>query len=45
MQSAVTDVRPSTGPWLEIARNVAQFANDSGTYDDLLTYLKKRRLV
>ncbi len=45
LQAAITEVRPSTGPWLEIARNVAQFANDSGTYDDLLAYLKKRRLV
>jgi SpoVK/Ycf46/Vps4 family AAA+-type ATPase len=45
LQAAIGEVRPSTGPWLEIARNVAQFANDSGTYDDLLAYLKKRRLV
>jgi SpoVK/Ycf46/Vps4 family AAA+-type ATPase len=45
LQAAIAEVRPSTGPWLEIARNVAQFANDSGTYDDLLAYLKKRRLV
>jgi SpoVK/Ycf46/Vps4 family AAA+-type ATPase len=43
--AAVAEVRPSTGPWLEVARNVAQFANESGTYDDLLSYLKKRRLV
>jgi SpoVK/Ycf46/Vps4 family AAA+-type ATPase len=45
LTAAVAEVRPSTGPWLEIARNVAQFANESGTYDDLLVYLKKRRLV
>jgi SpoVK/Ycf46/Vps4 family AAA+-type ATPase len=45
LQAAIAEVRPSTGPWLEIARNVAQFANESGTYDDLLAYLKKRRLV
>ncbi len=45
MQAAIAEIRPSTGPWLEIARNVAQFANESGTYDDLLAYLKKRRLV
>ena len=43
--AAISEVRPSTGPWLEVARNVAQFANESGTYDDLLAYLKKRRLV
>jgi SpoVK/Ycf46/Vps4 family AAA+-type ATPase len=45
LQEAIAEIRPSTGPWLEIARNVAQFANESGTYDDLLAYLKKRRLV
>jgi SpoVK/Ycf46/Vps4 family AAA+-type ATPase len=45
LQAAIGEIRPSTGPWLEVARNVAQFANDSGTYDDLLAYLKKRRLV
>ena len=45
LQAAISEIRPSTGPWLEIARNVAQFGNESGTYDDLLAYLKKRRLV
>ncbi len=45
LTAAISEVRPSTGPWLEVARNVAQFANESGTYDDLLAYLKKRRLV
>jgi SpoVK/Ycf46/Vps4 family AAA+-type ATPase len=45
LQAAIAEIRPSTGPWLEVARNVAQFANESGTYDDLLAYLKKRRLV
>jgi len=41
----VQDVKPSIGPWLETAKNVAQFANEDGTYDELLTYLRKRRLV
>jgi SpoVK/Ycf46/Vps4 family AAA+-type ATPase len=40
---ALSEVRPSIGPWLDTARNVAQFANQDGTYDDLLTYLRKRR--
>lgn len=40
---ALKEVRPSIGPWLDTARNVAQFANQDGTYDDLLTYLRKRR--
>jgi SpoVK/Ycf46/Vps4 family AAA+-type ATPase len=45
LEAAVCEVRPSIGPWLETARNVAQFANQDGTYDDLLAYLRKRRLA
>jgi SpoVK/Ycf46/Vps4 family AAA+-type ATPase len=41
--AALKEVRPSIGPWLDTARNVAQFANEDGTYDDLLGYLRKRR--
>jgi SpoVK/Ycf46/Vps4 family AAA+-type ATPase len=43
--AALDEVRPSTGPWFDTARNVAQFANESGTYDELVVYLKKRRLL
>jgi SpoVK/Ycf46/Vps4 family AAA+-type ATPase len=42
---ALKDVRPSTSSWLQDARNVVLFANQSGQYDDLLAYLKKRRLA
>jgi SpoVK/Ycf46/Vps4 family AAA+-type ATPase len=45
LQAALSEVRPSTGPWFASARNVALFANDSGAYDDLAAYLKKRRLL
>jgi SpoVK/Ycf46/Vps4 family AAA+-type ATPase len=45
LEAAVRDVRPSVGAWLETARNVAQFANEDGAYDDLLAYLRKRRLA
>ncbi|MFD3818323.1 ATP-binding protein [Streptomyces rubiginosohelvolus] len=41
--SAAKAVRPSTEPWFATARNVAMFANDGGSYDDLLAYLKKKR--
>ena len=40
---AAKQIRPSTDPWFASARNVAMFANDGGTYDDLLAYLKKKR--
>jgi ATP-dependent 26S proteasome regulatory subunit len=42
---ALKEVKPSTGPWLQTARNVAMFANSDGTYDDLLAYLKRRRMA
>ena len=40
---AVANVRSSVTPWLETAKNYALFANESGTYNELADYLKKRR--
>jgi SpoVK/Ycf46/Vps4 family AAA+-type ATPase len=45
LEAALREVRPSTGPWLEAARNVVLFANSEGSYDDLRAYLKQRKLV
>jgi hypothetical protein len=39
------EIRPSTRAWFEVARNYAMFANDGGTYDDLLDYLRACRLL
>jgi SpoVK/Ycf46/Vps4 family AAA+-type ATPase len=44
-EQALREVRPSTGPWFAAARNVALFANEGGTYDELASYLKKRKLL
>ncbi|XVU22237.1 AAA family ATPase [Actinoplanes sp. CA-054009] len=44
MLDAVREVRPSTDGWFATARNVAMFANESGEYDDLAAYLKKRKI-
>jgi SpoVK/Ycf46/Vps4 family AAA+-type ATPase len=44
MLAAARDIRPSTDGWFATARNVAMFANESGEYDDLAAYLKKRKL-
>jgi AAA+ superfamily predicted ATPase len=44
-EAALAEVRPSTGAWLSVARNVALFGNADGTYDDLHRYLKRRRLA
>ncbi len=41
--AAVKSIRPSTTPWFESARNHVRYANASGEYDDLATYLRQRR--
>ena len=43
-KAAMKEVRPSTRSWFEVARNYAMFANEGGTYDDLLEYIKARRI-
>jgi SpoVK/Ycf46/Vps4 family AAA+-type ATPase len=45
LDRASREVTPSAGPWLETARTVVEFANRSGEYDDLKTYLRARRLL
>jgi len=44
-RSALKDVKPSTRPWLETARNYAMFSNDGGAYDSLLDYLRRRKMA
>ncbi|MEU8075604.1 AAA family ATPase [Catellatospora citrea] len=44
-EAALREVRPSTGPWFTTARNVAMFANEGGAYDELVSYLKKQKLL
>nr|WP_300045705.1 AAA family ATPase [uncultured Nocardioides sp.] len=39
----LSEIRPSIGPWVETARNVALYANASGEYDELAKWLRKRR--
>ncbi len=44
INKAVADIRPSTRPWFETAKNYAMFANEGGVYDDLLDYLKENKI-
>jgi AAA+ superfamily predicted ATPase len=44
-QHALKDVRPTTRPWFETARSYALFANEGGTYDDLLAYMQTHKMV
>jgi AAA+ superfamily predicted ATPase len=43
LERALADVRPSTGPWFDLARNVVTFADTDGAYSDLRAYMKKTR--
>jgi len=41
--NACKEVKPSTRKWFESAKNYALYANQSGFYDDVLTYLGLKR--
>jgi AAA+ superfamily predicted ATPase len=43
LKKALKEVRASTGAWFAVARNVAQFGNESGEYDELLDYLRRTK--
>ncbi|MFD4428004.1 ATP-binding protein [Nocardia sp. NPDC058497] len=43
VRAALAQIRPSTGAWFESARNVVEFANGDGSYDDLAMYLERRK--
>lgn len=40
-ERAQLEVRPTTLEWLTTARNYAKYANEAGTYNDVLTFLDK----
>lgn len=40
LTAALSRIKPSTREWLASAKNYALFANQGGTYDDVLKYLK-----
>jgi SpoVK/Ycf46/Vps4 family AAA+-type ATPase len=41
--NALRKHKPSTQEWFSTAKNFAMFANDSGIYDDILTYMKIKK--
>ncbi len=43
LEDATRTIRPSIDDWLQTARNYALYGNESGKYDDLAEYLRKRR--
>ena len=44
LECALAEAKPSTRAWFDAARNVVDFANTDGMYDELREYMKKRRL-
>jgi len=42
-QRALAEVRSSIGPWVEVARNYALYANEGGAYDELSQWLKAHK--
>jgi AAA+ superfamily predicted ATPase len=42
---ALRQVKPSTRGWFETARNFVLFANQSGTYDELQDYMRRKKLL
>lgn len=43
IDSALAQIKPSTGAWFESARNVIEFANGDGSYDELAIYMRQLR--
>ena len=43
LQKALKPHKPSTKEWFVTAKNFAVYANESGLYDDILTYLKIKK--
>ena len=43
--AALKDAKPSTRPWFSVAYNYAMYANEGGEYDELLAYIRERKLI
>ena len=42
---ALEQIRPSAGPWFVTARNIVEYGNRDGQYDDLAEYMKANNLL
>jgi SpoVK/Ycf46/Vps4 family AAA+-type ATPase len=43
IHAAMNQIRPSAREWFDVARNVVEFGNRDGTYDDLAKYMRRRK--
>ncbi|MEV0029438.1 AAA family ATPase [Nocardia sp. NPDC050793] len=44
LEAAMAEIKPSAGAWFESARNVVEFANSDGSYDELALYMKRMKM-
>ncbi|WP_026123217.1 ATP-binding protein [Nocardiopsis chromatogenes] len=42
-RAALGELRPSTGPWMETARNMVEFGSADGAYDELADFIRRHR--
>lgn len=42
LEAALQEITPSLGPWLDSAKNFVAYANETGDYDELASYLRRR---
>lgn len=42
---ALKEVKPSTRPWFDTAKNYAIYANDGGSYDPLVEFMREKRML
>lgn len=45
LEGALREVRPSTGPWFDSARNVVLYGDPSGEYEQLRSFMKMKKLL
>ncbi|WP_167471557.1 ATP-binding protein [Nocardia arthritidis] len=43
IEAAMAEIKPSAGAWFESARNVVEFANNDGSYDELAKYMRAKK--
>ncbi|MEV6772549.1 AAA family ATPase [Nocardia sp. NPDC051030] len=41
--AALDQIKPSAGPWFEAARNIVEFGNADGSYDELAKYMRGKK--
>ena len=45
LEAALEQVRPSTGPWFDAARNIVTYGDPGGEYEELRAYMISRRML